>query len=401
MKQKKILLLGGAATQMPSILKAKEMGLYVITCDYLPDNPGHKYADEYHNVSTTDLDGVYQLAKSLSVDGILCYASDPSASAAAYAAEKLGLPGSPYQSVDILTHKDKFRQFLRDHNFNCPRSKGYASLEEARADLKNFRFPVMVKPTDSAGSKGVAKMNTPEELDQLVANALQYSRSKRFLIEEYVEMNGYQVAGDGFSVNGKLVFRCFMDEHFSQASNNPFVPVGESAPMNRPKEVHQKLHDEIQRLLYLLKMGSQAYNFDARIDKNGDVWLMEVGPRNGGNMIAQVIEKATSVPFVEWMIRAALGEGCSALKQVDPTGFWACYVLHSNRKGKFVRIDYSDKIKSNLIEEHLSIATGDDVMPFVGSNGTLGILILKFNNMEDMLHKIDNMEKYLDVVVDA
>ena len=136
MRQKRILLLGGAESQMPSIVKAKAMGLYVITCDYLPDNPGHRLADEYHNVSTTDLEGVYRLAKSLDVDGILCYASDPSAPAAAYAAERLGLPGSPYRSVDILTHKDKFRAFLREHGFNVPRAKGYSTLAEAQADLE-------------------------------------------------------------------------------------------------------------------------------------------------------------------------------------------------------------------------------------------------------------------------
>lgn len=400
MKQKRILLLGGAPTQLPSIVKAKDMGLYVITCDYLPDNPGHKLADEYHNVSTTDKEGVLALARTLNLDGILCYASDPSAPTAAYVAEQLGLPGSPYESVEILAHKDRFRAFLREHGFNCPRSTGYDSLEAARKDLPNFRLPVMVKPTDSAGSRGVAKLTEPSQLDALVADALSYSREKRFILEEYVEMDGYQVAGDGFSVNGELVFRCFMDEHFSTLSSNPFVPVGESAPMNRSEAVYAKLHDEIQRLLRLLRMGSQAYNFDARIDRNGDVWLMEVGPRNGGNMIAQVIEKASGVDLVEWMIRAALGEDCSALRQVSCSGFWSCYVVHSDESGHFQGLRYSDALKRNLVEEHLSVKLGDEVIPFTGSNGTLGILILRFDSMDEMLEKMDHMERYLEVVVE-
>ena len=96
---KKILMLGGTMQQIPIIKLAKEMGLYVITCDYAPENPGHKYADEYHNVSTTDVDGVLELAKELKIDGIVAYASDPAAPTAAYVAEKLGLPGNPYESV--------------------------------------------------------------------------------------------------------------------------------------------------------------------------------------------------------------------------------------------------------------------------------------------------------------
>ena len=101
---KKILMLGGSMQQIPIIKRAKEMGLYVITCDYCPDNPGHKFADEYYNVSTTDLDAVLELAKRLNIDGIVAYASDPAAPTAAYVSEKLGLPGNPYQSVKPSQH---------------------------------------------------------------------------------------------------------------------------------------------------------------------------------------------------------------------------------------------------------------------------------------------------------
>ena len=106
---------------------------------------------------------------------------------AAYVAERLGLPGSPYQSVDILTHKDKFRKFLREHGFNCPQAGGYATHEEAIADFDRFRLPVMVKPTDSAGSKGVSRIEDRNALEAAVRNALAFSREKRFLIEEYLK----------------------------------------------------------------------------------------------------------------------------------------------------------------------------------------------------------------------
>ena len=99
---KKILILGGTWFQLPAIQYAKSQGYYVITCDYLPSNPGHKYADEYHNVSTTDKEAVLFLAKTLRVDGILCFASDPAAPIAAYVSEQLGLRGNPYDKVCLL-----------------------------------------------------------------------------------------------------------------------------------------------------------------------------------------------------------------------------------------------------------------------------------------------------------
>ena len=92
---KRILFLGGAPTQVPPIEYALKQGYYVITCDYLPDNPGHKLAHEYHNVSTTDKEDVLRLANSLGIDGIVAYASDPAAPTAAYVAEQLELPGNP------------------------------------------------------------------------------------------------------------------------------------------------------------------------------------------------------------------------------------------------------------------------------------------------------------------
>ncbi len=376
------------------------MGYYTITCDYLPDNPGHKFADEYHNVSTTDKEAVLALARELQIDGILAYATDVAAATAAYVSEAMGFPTSPYKSVDILTNKDKFRAFLEENGFCTPRARGYSSVEEAKKDLENFKFPVMVKPVDSAGSKGVARMDDASQLEELVENALQYSRCKRFIIEEYVEKYRYQIAGDGFSVDGKLVFRCFANEHFSNKAASPYVPIGESFPYDMPKEVHEKVHAEIQRLLTLLDMKTQAYNFDIRIDKDYNVYLMEVGPRNGGNMIAQVIEKATGIPFVEYMLKAAMGEDCSDLKMVEPEGFWSCYILHTLKEGNFKRIQYTDEIKKNIVEEHIHVKEGEKLIPFTGSNGTVGVLILRYDSMEEMLHKMDNMYDYITVEVE-
>jgi biotin carboxylase len=400
MRQKRILLLGGSHFQVPSVQTAKRMGLYAITCDYLPSNPGHKFADEYHNVSTTDKEAVLALAKQLNIDGIVAYASDPAAPTAAYVAEKLGLPGQPYASVEILANKDKFREFLTKHNFKVPKAKGYSSFEEAETDWNGFRKPVMVKPTDSSGSKGVSKVSTQEELRLAVPYALQFSRSKRIVVEEYVEKFGYQIAGDGFSVDGKLAFRCFANEHFSESSGNPFVPIGESFPYYKSASVHQKIHDEIQRLLSLLNMRTGAYNFDIRIDSEENVWLMEVGPRNGGNLIAQVTQYATGVDMVEYTLRAALGEDCSGLAMTEPTGFWSCYMVHSQKAGVLRDVWLDEKFsRENIVEFEMMSQKGESVEAFTGSNGTLGTMILEFGCMDEMLEKMDNMEKWVRVVV--
>ena len=128
---KKVLMLGGSLYQTFAIKEAVRLGYYVITCDYLPDNPGHKLAHESYNVSTTDKEAVLDLARKLHVDGVVAYASDPAAPTAAYVCEKLGLPTSPYKSVEILSKKDLFRAYLAENGFNVPKARGYKTFEEA------------------------------------------------------------------------------------------------------------------------------------------------------------------------------------------------------------------------------------------------------------------------------
>lgn len=400
---KKVLLLGGSYFQIPSVKTAKELGYYTITCDYLPDNPGHKYADEYYNISTTDKEAVLELAQKLNIDGIVCYASDPAAPTAAYVAERMGLPTSPYKSVEILANKDKFREFLTSNGFLVPKAKGYAYQEIDRMleEVTEFKFPVMVKPVDSSGSKGVRKVDSIDGMVEAVEEAMKYSRSKRFIVEEYVEKYGYQIAGDGFSVDGKLVFRCFANEHFDASGINPYVPVGESWPYFMPERVHDKIHAEIQRALSLLEMKTQAYNFDIRIDSEENVYLMEIGPRNGGNLIAQVTQYATGVDMVSYTIKAAMGEDCHDLHMEKPIGYWANYMVHSQKAGVLRKIQIDEKFKEeNIVEFDMFFKPGDYVEAFTGSNGTLGTMILKFKSQEEMLEKMDHMEKWVTVIVE-
>jgi len=397
--QKRILFLGGSKFQIPPIKYAKEQGHYVITCDYLPDNPGHKYADEYHNVSTTDREDVLELAEKLKVDGIVAYASDPAAPTQAYVANLMGLPSNPYESVEILSRKDYFRAFLQENGFLVPKAKSFDDLAKAFEWFDEIEKPVIVKPVDSSGSKGVTKVYKEGELLHAFTYALEFSRAKRVIIEEFFTRDGYQVAGDGFVVDGKLVFRCWANEHFDK-NCNPFVPTGESFPSVMTEYTLQQAQNETQRLLDLLKMKHGALNFDFHYNKNGDFSFLELGPRNGGNLIPEVIKYATGVDLVKYTVDSALGLDCSDLKMKEVEGYYSSYMLHATEDGRVKSIWYSDEIRDNILEENIFIQPGDEVKKFDGSNHTLGTMIMKFNSQDEMLEKMDNMGKYLKVIVE-
>lgn len=388
---KKILFLGAAPTQIPPLRYALEQGHYVITCDYLPDNPGHKLAHESYNVSTTNKEAVLELARRLKIDAIVAYASDPAAPTAAYVAEQMGLPGNPYQAVLTLARKDLFRAFLKEHGFNVPCSQSFYDREKARAWLREIGVPAFIKPVDSSGSKGVTRLTEPADFDEAFDHALTYSREKMVVVEAQIVRAGYQVAGDGFVVNGKLVFRSWADEHFDKLCNG-LVPIGQTFPTSHPDEWLQTAHVESQRLLSLLGIKTGALNFDFVFTEDGKLYFLELGPRNGGCLIPEVICYATRVNLIKYTVDAALGLPCTALTMTPTEGYWSSYMVHSLQTGIYKELWLSERVKSKIVEQDIWAKPGDEVKKYHGSNHTLGTMILQFESMAEMLEMIDNME---------
>ncbi len=396
---KKVLMLGGSMQQIPVIKRAKEMGHYVITCDYLPDNPGHRFSDEFHNVSTTDLDGILELAKLLKIDGIVAYASDPAASTAAYVSEKMGLPGNPYSSVKLLAEKDLFRKFLSDKGFNAPEAKGYVTYEDAMKEIERFHFPVMVKPVDASGSKGVVKVYDRDGIKAAVDEALYYSRVKRFIIEDFIKKKGYQISGDGFSVDGKLVFTSYGNELYSGNGTREYVALGEFWPSLLTEEQKKKVDNELQKLISALGMKTCAYNIEVILNENDIPYIIELGPRNGGSYIPQLIKYATGVDLVDYTIKGALGESCSDLKMVPTVGVWSNYMILSKIDGFFKEIWFEPEFKkNNLLNVYCTVKEGDTVHAYHNTTHSLGTILFRAGTVEKMIEITDNIEKYYRVI---
>ncbi len=397
---KRILFLGANSVQSYAIKSAKELGYYVITCDYLPENPGHKYSDKYLNISTVDKDAVLRAAIENHIDGIISFASDVSAPTAAFVAEQLGLPGHPAASIDTLTHKDLFRAFLLANDFASPHACGYTGIDKAIRDWEQFHKPVVIKPTDSSGSKGVIKVTDIAQLPQAVEYALSFSRSRRFIMEEFIEMQGAQIIGDGFSVNGKLVFSLYGDHIFDHRSGGEFAVQGGMFPLSAGNALKERIDAEIQRVLTLLQMDSGAYNIEARLGKDGKVYLMEIGPRSGGNLIPELIFHATGVDLTKYTILAAAGEPCSALCQAEARGFWSYYVIHSQRPGIYGGLQIDPAFRNQHISELLEqVKPGDKINAFENASAALGVAICHFATRQEMENFMRDIDQYIAVKV--
>lgn len=398
------MLLGGLRYLLPVIEVAHQLGIYVITVDYLPDNIAHKYSDEYHNISIIDKDAVLQLASELDIDGIMSFAVDPGVVTASYVQERMHLPSfGPYESVYILQHKDLFRKFLAENGFNVPVAKGFDSVESAIADTTWIPLPCIVKPTDSAGSKGVTRVNSIEKLRGAVEWAMNNSLSHHIIIEEFIEKDGCSSDSDAFSLNGKLIVCSFNAQYFDESAAGPYVPAAFSWPSTFTKEQEAQLQMELQRLLSLLHMNTSIYNVETRIGTNGKPYIMEVSPRGGGNRLAEMLRYSTGTDIIKACVQASVGIPVGPVHQLPLNGYWSEVVLHSEKDGVFQSIEISPEFaKHHLTSDgvDLWVRSGDSVHAFRGANDSIGTLVLKFCTQAEMENALVNQHDWLNVNVE-
>lgn len=399
MEKKKILLLGGSAQQVVAIKTAKALGYYTVLIDYLPDNPGQYVADKYYGDSTTDVEAVFRIANEEKVSGILAYASDPAALPAAIVAEKLGLPTNPSKSVDILGVKHEFRRFLQSHNFACPKFYTFNpkdDMETIESHIKDFTFPIVVKPTDSSGSKGVTKLSDLSNLKDAIADADGYSRNKILIAEEYIQRGFPEViGGDIFIWKGKIVLygemSCLRGNH-----GKGLVPIGKKRPSGLNIRQLERVKNELQRLITSLDVKFGEMNIEIILDKNDNVHFLEVGPRAGGNMIPIQLSDAFGCDLVKANVLAAMGED-PQLELRPKKGCFLTYVLHSYADGLFAGINISEQLTSHVYRKVIYKHDGDKVESFDGAGKAVGILFLYFDTPEEMNKAGKEMEELVKV----
>lgn len=394
------MLLGGIRYLLPVIEAAHRLGYYVITCDYIPDNIAHRYSDEYVNVSIIDQEAVLAVARQHQIDGIMSFGVDPGVVAAAYVQQEMRLPAfGPYESVCILQNKDRFRQFLSDHGFNVPQARSYTTEEAALADTAWYHLPMIVKPTDSAGSKGVTRIDILEQLPDAVQHAFANSISKSIIIEEFIEKAVHSSDTDCFSVDGELRFVSFSAQRFDEYAAGTFVPAAYSWPSAMSTQQKSALRADLQRLITLLDMRTTVYNVETRIGTNGKPYIMEVSPRGGGNRLCEMLRYATGTDLITAACQAAVGDTITDIMQRPYCGHWAEVVLHAPADGTFLSLDIAPSMQPYLVETDLWVGPGDEVHAFRGANDSLGTLVLNFPDAETLETALATQPQWIKVNV--
>ncbi len=397
---KKLLILGGSRYALPVIEEAHKLDIEVVTADYLQNNYAHKYADSYENISVINKADVLRVAEKLQINGITSFGTDPGVVSAAYVAEQMGLPTpGPYDSVCILQNKGKFRDFLKKNGFNCPDARSYVSVVSAMDDVFKWKYPVIVKPTDSAGSKGVTRVNNEKELEVALNIALENSigteGEKSIIVEEYLFPDGGVYSCDCLAVDGELITFHIDEQYFDILSPNKYMPAAHVWPGEIEKQHATYFKREINRLFKLLNMKTSIYNIEMRVS-DGIPYIMEVSPRGGGNHLAKYIDLITGSNLVESAVRMAVGMNIE-VRNKPIHGFWLETILHSLEDGVFNEIEIEESIKPKIKVFELWAEKGEQIQGFKGANTSLGQIVMGFNNRNELWEVLNSLEKRIIV----
>lgn len=394
---KKLLSLGGNFYQMSMVKEAKKMGLYVIDVDYLPENPAHLYSDEYYNISITEKEKILRLARKLQIDGIISFASDVGAGTAAYVAEHMGLATNSSDTIRIMTRKDLFHPFLKENGFYVPDTLIIDNINAINSFLEKHK-KIIIKPVNSSGSKGITIVTDANEIENAYKAAKEFCRSDEVIIaEEFFVKKGYQVSGDIFVVDGIVKNWGFANGHRDEQCNE-LVPIGDSFPICLDDEHLKIMKEEIQRAIKLLNFLNGPVNVEFVFDKYDRPIIVELGPRSGGGLLADIIYMGSGVNIIEYCIKAAMGEDLSTIQDLPITRYLSAYSFHSNVEGIFDKIELDEVLKKHIIQVNYFIKKGEKVYKCNNGNCILGIAVCEFSSEEEMLKLIDTMNEHYKVV---
>lgn len=400
-----ILLLGGSAQQVVAINTAKKLGYTTVLCDYLPDNPGRQFADVFYLISTTDKEAVLEVAKKEKINGVVAYASDPAAPTAAYVSEELGLPGIPYGIAKAFCEKNLFREFLKENGFHAPKSVVTRVGEQFQPEfIEGFRFPIIVKPSDASGSKGVTVVDNLSDIDAALKEASKYSRNGNLVIEEFIQRDHkHVIEAELFIQNGEVVVWGLINS-IRDKKTNPLVPAAYSFPLAVSQERIVLVKQEISQLIHAAKIKNGAMNIELIIDDRNNLYFLDVGPRNGGNMLPDFISKIFDIDIVEATLRVAMNDICcieSGSMSDLSLGYWGLGVLHSERSGAFKAIKYSREALEALLVDYVQTDPGEPVNTFTKCTDLVGLAFFKFNNEALMDDVMENFAKHAYVELDG
>lgn len=300
---KNLAIIGASYLQLPLIEKAKELGYTTHVFAWAAGDVGETAADHFYPISIVEKEQICAICRKLNIVGICSIASDLAAITVNYVAEQLGLPGNTAEATFKSTNKHAMRKAFEENADPSPKS----ILVDAATDLAalNLTYPVIVKPTDRSGSRGIYKLESSEYLQQAVTAAMSEGFEKKALIEEFAEGQEYSV--ECISYEGTHHFLAMTQKYTTGAPH--FIETGHLEPAPVSQETQQQVQQVVFHALDTLGIRNSASHSELKIAQDGTIRIIEIGGRMGGDCIgSDLVYHSTGIDFVKAVIQVACGD---------------------------------------------------------------------------------------------
>lgn len=315
---KKIAIIGASYLQEPLVLKARELGLYTICFAWREGATCAELCDKFYPISIVDMEQILEICKEEQIDGICTIASDLAAPTVAYVANKMNLIGNDYRAAVRANNKYLMRNAFVAAGVLCPKyimvTRNSLDSVQVEEELHSFRYPVIVKPSDRSGSLGVTKVSSPLDLRIAIELAIDKSFAHEAMVEEFIE--GREISVEFISYKGKHYPLQITDKITTEAPH--FVELEHHQPSTLTSDYYQEIYDITQKALDALGLEYGASHSEYKITESGDVYIMELGGRMGGDFIgSDLVELSTGYDFVRGVIEVALGLFVEPIKKIS------------------------------------------------------------------------------------
>lgn len=403
---KKMLLLGGGHAEIPLIQAAHEIGWYVITTGNAREGLGHPYADKNVFADFSDKDAMLELAKSEGVQAVCSGCNDFALLSTVYVCEKLGLPGHDSYATSLeIHHKDKYRALATRLGIPTPRALVVRNAADFESAIVQLTFPIIVKPVDLTGGKGIHRAANTDEAREAYKDACSRTRQDHIVVEEFVQGSNH-----GFSamlVKGKVAFafsdneQYYINKYMVSGANSPSTSSGKTLAMLREysERIAQELHlvDGILHIQYIERA-------------DGTPVIIEICRRPPGDLYIKFVKYATGIDYPKFIVQAETGEDISDIADVPTQGFWLRHCIMADYqageqtatgdiyKGIVRDVTFAPEIQGNIVEKFLWYKPGEVITD--KQTYKAGIVFFKFDTLAEMQDKTARMTELAKILIE-
>ncbi len=376
---KKLLILGAGIYQVPLIKKAKEMGLYTVVTSMPGNYPGFALADKVYYEDTTDLEAVRRIAEQEGIAGVVTAGTDVCVPTQGYLCDTLGLRGPTLEAAEKAQSKRLMKQAFREYGVNtAPFISVPMDNEDPREVCEEIGYPVIVKAIDSSGSRGITRVNGPEDLPLAYREVRSCTRADTYLIEKFLV--GEEFGAQAFVYDGTIRFILPHGDYVFQGSTG--VPIGHFAPYEVSEEILAQSREQLQKAVTAMGVDNCAINADF-ILCDGVPYVLEIGARSGATCLVEMTEQYYGIDYYKQIIRCSLGEEPDFTPGNDKRQPCVVMLLRSDESGVIESVDMGEQTDPRVLDLSLDYKVGEEIRAFRKGPDRIGQCVVIADSVEE------------------